>query len=128
MTLPLASCASPPRGVAQNTYVGTEGGSKVQEIIGDPDLERKFVLVGTRTERRDDRLHVQFDLKNTTSADLAIEWAIEWRDAAGFVIDSARHWTPVVVGGKGFEPVQQTAPVPQAISFKLRLRKSSPVR
>ncbi len=126
--LVLAGCTATPRGTPQNTYVGLEGSPEIEESIGSPDLERKFVLVGTRTERRDDRLHVQFELKNTTSSDLAIEWSLEWRDASGFRLDTLRHWTPVVVGGNGVEPIQQTSPVPEAVGFKLHIRKSSPVR
>jgi hypothetical protein len=124
----LAGCMTPSRGRAQNSYAGSEGRAEIDESIGDRDLERKFVLVGTRTERRDDRLFIQFELKNTTAADLAIEWAVEWRDAGGFRIDTARHWTPAVVGGGGVEPIAQTAPVPEAIGFKLHIRESSPVR
>jgi len=128
IALGLAGCMGPARGTPQNTYALTEGHPEVEKSIADRDLENKFVLVGTRTERRDNRLHIQFELKNTTGADLAIEWEIEWRDAGGFVIDTARHWTPAVVGGGGVEPIQETAPVPEAIGFKLRIRKSTPVR
>ena len=121
-------CMAPSRGRAQNSYAGAEGRSEIDKSIGDSDLEHKFVLVATRTERRDDRLRIQFDLKNTTGADLAIEWAIEWFDASGFSLDTPRHWTPAVVGGGGVQPVQDVAPVAQAIGFKLHIRKSSPVR
>jgi hypothetical protein len=34
----------------------------------------------------------------------------------------------VRVGGNGVVPVQETAPVPEAATFKLHVRRSSPVR
>lgn len=125
----LLACASDGgRLNPQNTYVGKEGGVEIDEQIGDPSLERHFVLVGLLTERRDGRLHVQFDLKNTTTSELPVEWSIEWMDARGFRIDTQPHWRPALVGGNGVVPVQETAPVPEAATFKLHVRRSSPVR
>jgi uncharacterized protein YcfL len=124
----LAACktgGSPAK--PQNTYIGTEGAVEVEEEVGDRALERKFVLLGIKSERRDGRLHVQFDLKNTTTSELAVEWSIEWMDDRGFRINTQPHWSPVRVGGNGAVPVQQTAPVPEAVTFKLHVRRSSPV-
>ena len=123
----LAACTMPPRGTPTNTYVGNQAG-KQQEYLGDPDLARKFVLLDIKTERRDGRLRVQFDLKNTTGADLPIEWSIEWKDASGFRIDTNPHWRPTMVAGKGFESIQDVAPVPEAAMFQLQIRQPSPIR
>jgi len=124
----LAGCASqPPRGTPTNTYEGDEAGKR-DEFIGDRDLAAKFVLVGIKTEPRDDRLRVQFDLKNTTSGDLAVEWAIEWKDRSGFRINTRPHWQPAMVSGQGFQTIQATAPTSEAAVFQLLLRKPTPVR
>jgi len=120
-------CTAAPLGTATNTYVGAEEG-KSKEYIGDPDLARKFVMVGMKTRRESDHLAVQFDLKNTTPADLAIEWSIDWLDGSGFRIDTNRHWRPVVVAGMGFESIQEIAPVPEATTFQLQMRRPTPVR
>ena len=124
----LTSCGtSPPRGTATNTYVGTQAG-KQADYLGDRDLARQFVLLNTKTERKDERLRVQFDLKNTTPRDLTIEWSIDWLDASGFRIDTNRHWRPAIVTGMGFESIQETAPVPEATTFQLQMRRPTPVR
>ena len=124
----LASCASqPPRGTATNTYEGDEAGER-DEFIGDRDLAAKFVLIGIRTEPRDGRLRVQFDLKNTTPGDLAVEWAIEWKDRSGFRIDTEPRWKPAMVTGQGFQTIQATAPTTDAAVFQLLLRRPTPVR
>jgi uncharacterized protein YcfL len=128
LTALLSACASqPPRGTATNTYEGDELGKR-DELIGDRDLAAKFVLVGIKTEPRDGRLRVQFDLKNTTPADLAVEWAIEWKDRSGFRVDTQPHWKPAIVTGQGFQTIQAIAPTAEAAVFQLLLRKPTPVR
>jgi uncharacterized protein YcfL len=123
----LLACASqPPRGTATNTYAGDEGG-KLEECIGDRDLEARFVMVNIRTETRDDRLRVQFDLKNTTPADLQVEWALNWSDRSGFLVGTNPHWRPAIVSGRGFHAIQATAPSPEATVWKLALRRPTPV-
>jgi len=127
LVLVLGACATrPPRGTATNTYAGNEDGKR-DEFIGDRELSQRFVLVDVLTKREDGRLRVQFDLKNTTGADLPIEWAIEWKDASGFRIATKPHWKPVIVPGSGFHSIQQTAPVPEAGMFQLHIRRPTPI-
>lgn len=123
----LAACTMPPRGTATNTYRSDASGER-EEFIGDRDLAAKFVLLGIQREHRDGRLRVQFDLKNTTPSDLAIEWAVQWKDANGFDVDSNPHWRPTMVAGQGFESIQLTAPTPEAAVFQLHFRKPTPIR
>ena len=123
-----AACQSTRnRGTAQNTYIGAEGG-EVEEVFGDRSLARKFVLLEVRTARRDERLHVQFDLKNTTNQNLDIEWAIEWLDDDLMKVDWPENWRPTTVGGQGYETIAQTAPIPEASSFRLGIRKPNVIR
>lgn len=122
----LLGCTSAPFGTATNTYTVGETG-KPDAVIGDRDLASKFVLVGIHRERKDGRLHIQFDLQNTTPGDLRIEWTVTWRDSSGFTIDSGVNWRPTVVSGKGFQPIQLTAPTPEAAEFQLHFRKPTPI-
>ncbi len=124
-----AACqAFEPRGTAENTYMGTNDGTEIEEIVGDPGLQRDLVIENYRSERRDGRLHVQFDLRNMRSSNESFEWALEWFDASGFRIDATEHWTPIALGGKGSETIGQTAPTPDASSFKLHARRPNTVR
>ena len=118
---------SAPRGTAQNTYAGDESG-EVTETIGDPTLARELVMESIRTERRDERLFVQFNLRNTKNNNLSFEWAILWFDTRGFALDTPRHWTPAALGGQGFETISRTAPTPEADGFRLGFRKPNVVR
>jgi len=125
--LALAACTSPPLGTATNTYSADQAGKR-SELVGDRDLMAKFVLLDIKSEPRDGRLRIQFDLKNTTPADLPIEWAIEWRDRSGFTIDTNPHWRPVIVPGQGLQSIQATAPTSDAVVWSLQVRKPTPIR
>lgn len=124
-----SSCqlALEPRGTAQNTYTGDDG-TEVEETFGDPKLAKELVMESILTERRDDRLFVQFNLRNTRSSNLEVEWALEWFDASGFRIDIPRNWRPAAMGGKGYQTITQTAPTPAATGFRLGVRKPNTVR
>ena len=123
-----AGClATEPRGTAQNTYTGGEDQEPV-ETFGDSHLAKNLVMEDIRTERRENRLFVQFNLRNTKSSNLPIEWAIEWFDASGFRIDTPHHWTPAALGGKGYETISCTAPTPGASGFRLGVRKPNTIR
>lgn len=124
----LAACSTrPPLGTATNTYEGDQF-AKGEEFIGDRDLAAKFVMVNIRSETRDDRLRVQFDLKNTTPGDLQVEWAIKWSDPSGFQIDTNPHWRPAMITGQGFHVIQAVAPTPDAKAWKLELRRPTPIK
>jgi uncharacterized protein YcfL len=85
-------------------------------------------MVNIRTETRDGRLRIQFDLKNTTPGDLQVEWAIHWSDSSGFRIPTNANWRPAIVTGQGFQSVQAVAPTPEAKVWKLELRRPTPIR
>lgn len=125
----LAGCAGHPRGTATNTYAVDPAG-KQDEFIGDRELAGRFVLLGIKTEPSDGArpMRIQFDLKNTTPGDLAIEWALEWKDASGFRVDTNPHWRPVMVAGQNFHTIQATAPTPEATAFQLHLRRPTAIR
>lgn len=121
----VASCRS--RGTSQDTYVGSERGDN-EKIGGTSGVSDSLVMLGLISERRDDRLHVQFELHNKRGGNLAFEWSIEWFDESGFKIAFPTHWTPVTLGGKGYETIAVTGPVPEASSWRLGVRKPNTVR
>jgi uncharacterized protein YcfL len=123
----LPGCTSGPLGTATNTYTGDATGEE-EQFVGDRDLAAKFVLLNIRTDSSAEFMRVQFDLKNTTPGDLRIEWAIDWKDQAGFSLDTNPHWRPAVVTGQGFHEIQATAPMPGAKIFRLMLRKPTPIK
>ena len=122
------ACASqPPAGTSTNTYTGDQAGKRT-ESVGDRDLAARFVMLNIRSETREGRMRVQFELKNTTPGDLAVEWAIRWSDSNGFLIDTSPHWTPAIVTGQGFHAIQAVAPAAEARVWQLELRRPTPVK
>lgn len=122
-----SACATQPdRGTAQNSFSQGPGG-ELDEVIGDRWLHSQVILDEVLTRRVEDRLQVQFNLRNTKSRNLPLEWAVVWFDGSGFELPSSRHWTPAVIGGKDFLSIQRTAPSADAAGFRLGLRKPNTV-
>lgn len=112
---------------AQNTYKGGED-APLEELRGDRSLAGKLEMEQVRSERRDGRLHVQFELRNKSTSNLAFGWMVEWFDDSGFLIDYPSHWTPVSMGGQAYKTISVTAPVPAASQWRLAVEPLSNVR
>jgi len=122
----LASCGA-PRGTSTTTLRGGEGSPDLEEEDTGA-ISSQLEYLHYRSERRDGRLHAQFDLHNKRSSDLSVEWSIEWQDSSGFHVDAPERWTPVVIAGKSFQTITVTAPTPEASQFRLHFRAPNPVR
>lgn len=127
--LALASaCVSKPRGQAQNTYVGGEG-KEMESRVGNRGLERDLDILRPMSRRDESgRLQVQFELHNKKTSDFAFEYSVVWRDAAGFVVPTPWHWTPMSIVGQGYRTVSVTGPTPEACQWELHVQKPSAVR
>jgi len=114
-------------GTAQNTYVGGEG-LETEELVGNRSLAKDLEMTQVRSERRDGRLHVQFELHNKRTANLAIEWTVDWFDDGGFRIDWPRRWSPVSLVGQGYNTIAFTAPVPEASQWRFAVEYPNAIR
>ena len=123
----LIACVSKPKGQAQNTYLGGEG-LEMEAVVGNRGLERDIKVLRPISERRDERLHVQFELHNRRTRDMSFEYAVSWFDASGFVIDHPWRWTPMTIVGQGFKNINITGPTPEASQWKLHVQKPNTVR
>lgn len=120
-------CASAPYG-PQNTYSGREGALEIEREIGNSDLNSHLELRDIRSERRDGRLHVQFELSSDLSSAVQVEWMAHWFDERGFLIDVPRHWEPVKIGPRGHHPCTIVGPTPSASAWKLSVRPRNEVK
>ena len=116
----LPACKSTHR--PENTYVGSENSDQVNLLAGNFELTRSVEIVNTRSERRSERLFVQFELRNKLESDLKLEWDVDWFDASGFAVDARRTWKPLVLGGLGSQAMTITGPTPAATTWQLKLR------
>ncbi len=126
LALLLLAGACVSKGTSQDTYVGGEG-AETEKIGGTSGISNSLEMVGIRSERRDGRLFVQFELHNKRGSNLAFEWTVEWFDDAGFRIDWPQHWAPTALGGKGYEIISLTGPTPNASSWRLAVRKPNSI-
>lgn len=123
----VCACATAPYG-PQNTYSGREGALEIDRDVGNSELAAHVKLRDIRAERRDGRLHVQFELASELSSSARIEWMAEWFDDRGFLIDVPRHWEPVTIGPGGHHPCTIVGPSPAASAWKLSVRPRNEVK
>jgi len=128
LALCLLSAACVSSGGPQNTYTGREGEHELEVQRANKALADALKIVDVRSERRDERLLVQFQLRNDMPRQLEVEYMLEWFDAAGFVVAMPQHWEPLVIGASGSKTISASAPTPATSSWKLAVRPRTAVR
>ena len=124
----LGSACVSGAGGPQTTVQGGESMPGMVELDGGQVLMRDLEITGLTQVRRNDFLTAQFDLQNKRGSSLALEWTVDWYDSHGMKIDTNESWRPIVLGGRGFETLQITAPTQDARSWRLKVQKPNPVR
>ena len=90
--------------------------SKVEEMGVMLDLHPEKIGV----VRRNNLLHVQVEVINTTAQDQSLSYRFRWMDAAGFVLVE-EPWKPLMLHGKQRKHIQAVAPTPQADDFRIEM-------
>ncbi len=128
LLLPTA-CRTTPKG-NQNTYTGSEGSLEIGRMEGNQDLASRLEIVDPKSRRlEDDRLQVQFDLRNKRSSTTEFAWTVDWFDASGFLVAQAsRHYEPLSLGGGAWKTLTITAPTPEAVSWRLGITSRNEVQ
>ena len=63
---------------------------------------------------------LQANVANNTDGVVRMEYRVEWMDATGTVIPSVvSTWQPMSAAARAVVPLQATAPVPEAVDFRL---------
>ncbi len=124
-----AACRTTPKG-NQNTYTGSEGSHEVGRMEGNQDLANRLEIVDPKSRRlEDNRLQVQFDLRNKRSSTTEFAWTVDWFDASGFqVAQGSRHYEPLSLGGGAWKTLTITAPTPEAVSWRLGITSRNEVQ
>lgn len=89
---------------------------------------RGLELVSINHERRDGRLFVQAQLRNTTGSHLELEHSVEWYDQNGFLIGDPTPWKGTNLGRGEFYTLAFTGPTTAASQMRLNLRRRDTVR
>jgi uncharacterized protein YcfL len=122
--LSLCSCAT----TGENTYTGAAGDTEVVRERRNALLARKLSIANPRSRWEGSRLAVQFDLVNNRSETLDVEWTVDWFDRSGFVVAERSGWQPLRLAARSQIPMLITGPSPDAVTWKLHVRPSQPVR
>lgn len=127
LALLLAACAAQPGG-PQNDYTGHEGAVGLEERIENDELSKHVELTNIRSERRSDRLVVQFELASSLPSTVKVEWMVRWFDPSGVLVDVPIHWEPVTIGPGGSLVQSMTAPTPHANTWRLSIRPRNEIK
>lgn len=124
----LCACTSTPRGT-YNSLAGKEGGAEVARISPNRQLENSLEMKNIVQVRKEGMLVIQLDLVNRLDRALAFQWAIEWYDRSGLVLDyGPAHYRPERLSGRQSKTIKIVAPSPQAESWKLQVGSRDEVR
>lgn len=124
----LASCAGTGPNVLQ-VQAGPGGLSSKKEEINDKWLARtlSFGEVSVRPLGLGSSMETQVIVQNQSSRDVEFEYRFIWYDAAGFELSSITNWIPSSLSGMEARGFKSTAPGPNAVNFKLMVRKMHPI-
>jgi len=123
----LCACASTPRGT-YNSVSGREGG-QVSKHTPNRELENSLEMRNIVQVRDNGLLVVQLELANRLDRALSFQWAVEWYDRAGLVIDyGPAHYSPERLSGRQTKTIKITSPSPAAESWKLQVGSRDEVR
>ena len=120
----LGACTS----TGQNTYIGVLGDTQLIQERRNSLLARRLSITNVRSRWESERLTVQFELSNNRSKTLDIEWTVDWYDRTGFVVEVRSSWQPLRLDARSQVPILITAPSADAVTWKLHVRESQPVR
>lgn len=124
----LGACTSAPRGT-YNSLTGKEGGAEVSRVSPNRELENSLEMKNIVQVRKEGLLVVQMDLTNRLDRALSFQWAIEWYDRSGLVLDyGPAHYRAERLSGRQSKSIKIVAPSPEAESWKLQVGSRDEVR
>jgi uncharacterized protein YcfL len=121
--LPACRSASPI-----TTYLIDENSSEIDKTKAGFLGIRGLDLVSVNHERRDGRLFVQAQVRNTTGSHLELEHSVEWSDQNGFLIGEPTPWKGTNLGRGELYTLTFTGPKTEATRMRLNLRRRDAVR
>ena len=120
----LGACASTDTssGAGENTWTGTESSDEFDAVEDNVQLRSYFTIQEIRSQRRDGRLAIQFELKNKYRTTRTVEWQVEWFDASGFSVGRSDNWNRETIAGNGTKALSISALKPEAAGWSLHVR------
>ncbi|MEA3222944.1 MAG: YcfL family protein [Thermodesulfobacteriota bacterium] len=108
---------------------GPGGLSSKKTEVNSSTLARKldFGEVSIRAVGPDAGMEAQVIVQNKSKRDVNFEYRFIWYDAKGFEVSSSAPWLPAILGAKEARGFKSSAPNPNAVRFKLMIRKPHPL-
>jgi len=108
---------------------GPGGLSSKKVEVNSSSLARKLAFgeVSIRAIGPDAGMEAQVIVQNKSKRDVSFEYRFIWYDATGFEVSASAAWLPAILGAKEARGFKSSAPNPNAVSFKLMIRKPHPL-
>ncbi|PVZ71734.1 YcfL family protein [Pelagibaculum spongiae] len=115
----LAGCSA----VNTSAVVDTGKETTIISSQNNPLLSSRLEIAAVKTATVGELFKAQVELRNRWVFELDFEYKFQWFDQDGFELATEqRPWTRVIFSGSESKFVQATAPMPQAVSFKILVR------
>lgn len=101
-------------GIAAKLIVRGDGNDSRGGLLGVQTID-------LRSQRRNDILVVQAEMKNYDIKDVRLYYRFRWIDADGMQVGDGEVWKPLVFLGKQSQYIKGTAYGPQATDFRIEM-------
>ena len=109
----LAACAAPAAG-------GVSGDTVLSVQPDGEELKAELCSFVLSTQRRQGRMVVELDLKNSSERAIDFAWSVEWMDRSGAALPGAAAvWRALRLEAGERTPIEIEAPHPSASSWRL---------
>lgn len=98
-----------------------------QTVVNDQRLAKKLAFGEVSLRNPGGGQVAQVIIQNQTRRDVAFEYRFVWYDAGGFETSALTAWIPATLSGGEGRGFTSTAPMAQAVSFKLMIRAPHPL-
>ncbi|MCD6570313.1 MAG: DUF1425 domain-containing protein [Deltaproteobacteria bacterium] len=124
----IAGCATTAPNIL-TVQAGPGGLSSKKIEVNSSSLARKldFGEVSIRDIGAGSGSEAQVIIQNKRKKDVNFEYRFIWYDATGFEVSTSTAWIPATLAAKEARGFKSSAPNPNAVSFKLMIRKPHPL-
>ncbi|QBG47990.1 DUF1425 domain-containing protein [Verrucomicrobia bacterium S94] len=125
--LALCGCRSAVNSTERATPNASPSIVEDKRIETDSSLAGKLAIVQVNEGVvSGDMLQIQVVLQNRKSKSMTANYAFEWVDQNGMVLNTSQNWKPLQFAGGERKAVIGVAPTPNAVDFSLKIQEPRP--
>jgi len=96
---------------------------EIKKVEFGAGLEKVLDVVRITQGKKEDLLHIQVELKNTSSKEVKISHKLEWLDDNGFLVkDTSLVWKALMVRPGESKMIESVSTRPRVSAFRLKIQ------